>query len=152
VPGDGGADVTDAGLLAEQLVWAATSPAAANEAFNIVNGDVFRWRQLWPVIADGLGVGRTSAFPGHSQPLAERFAGAGPVWERIVERHGLLGGQLDRLASWWHTDGDLSRPTETFADMTKSRAHGFLGFRDTRRSFLDLFGRLRDEKVIPRLD
>ncbi|HEX9335311.1 MAG TPA: NAD-dependent dehydratase, partial [Pseudonocardiaceae bacterium] len=147
---NGVTDVTDATLLADQAVWAATSPNAANEAFNTVNGDVFRWRQLWPVVADGLGV-PAADYPGHAQPLAERFADAGPVWDRIVERHGLVGGELDRLASWWHTDGDLGRETETFADMTKSRAHGFLGFRDTRRTFLDLFDRLRDNKVIPRL-
>ena len=41
-------DVTDAGLLADHLVWAATTPAAANQALNIVNGDVFRWRRMWP--------------------------------------------------------------------------------------------------------
>jgi nucleoside-diphosphate-sugar epimerase len=148
---DGVTDVTDAGLLADQLAWAATSDRAANEAFNTVNGDVFRWRQLWPVVAAGLGV-PVAPYPGHAQPLAERFADAGPVWQRIVDRHGLVGGDLDRLASWWHTDGDLGRPAETFADMTKSRAHGFTGFRDTRKSFLDLFDRLRDNSIIPPLD
>jgi nucleoside-diphosphate-sugar epimerase len=106
---DGVTDVTDAALLADQLAWAATSPRARNEAFNTVNGDVFRWRRLWPVVA----------------------------------------GPLDRLASWWHTDGDLGRPVEAFGDMTKSRAHGFTGFRDTRKTFLDLFDRLRDNKIIP---
>ncbi|HKN98700.1 MAG TPA: SDR family oxidoreductase [Pseudonocardiaceae bacterium] len=148
---DGVTDLTDATLLAEQLSWAATSPNAANEAFNTVNGDVFRWRQLWPVVAGGLGV-PAAPYPGHAQPLAERFADAGPVWRRIVERHGLVRDDLDRLASWWHTDGDLGRQTETFADMTKSRTHGFTGFRDTRRTFLDLFDRLRDNKIIPPLD
>lgn len=34
--------VTDAGLLAEAMTWAATSPNAANEAFNLTNGDAFR--------------------------------------------------------------------------------------------------------------
>ncbi|HEX3588744.1 MAG TPA: SDR family oxidoreductase [Pseudonocardiaceae bacterium] len=148
---DGITDVTDADLVAEQLVWAATSPNARNEAFNTVNGEVFRWRQLWPVVAEGLGV-PVAPYPGHAQPLAQRFADAGPTWHRIVERHGLVRDDLDRLASWWHTDGDLGRETETFADMTKSRTHGFTGFRDTRKTFLDLFDRLRDNKVIPPLD
>ena len=49
-------DVTDATLLADHLVWAATTPAAANQALNIVNGDVFRWRRLWPRLAEALGV------------------------------------------------------------------------------------------------
>lgn len=36
-------DMTDARILAQHLLWAATPPAAANEAFNVVNGNVFRW-------------------------------------------------------------------------------------------------------------
>ena len=49
-------DVTDAGLLADHLVWAATTPGAANHALNIVNGDVFRWRRMWPRLAAALDV------------------------------------------------------------------------------------------------
>ena len=49
-------DVTDARLLAEHLEWAATTPAARNQAFNVVNGDVFRWRWLWPQLAAYFGV------------------------------------------------------------------------------------------------
>jgi nucleoside-diphosphate-sugar epimerase len=141
-------DVTDARLLAEQLVWAATAPAAANQAFNTVNGDVFRWRQLWPVLAGGLGL-TAAEYPGEARPLAERFAHAGPVWARIAAEHGLARPELAGLASWWHTDGDLGRSVETFADMTKSRTCGFTGFRDTRRSFLDLFDQLRAHRIIP---
>jgi hypothetical protein len=32
------------------------SPQAANKAFNITNGDVFEWRNLWPTLAETLGV------------------------------------------------------------------------------------------------
>jgi nucleoside-diphosphate-sugar epimerase len=148
---DGITDVTDARLLADQLVWAATDPVAADQAFNTVNGDVFRWRQLWPVVAGGLGL-RPAEYPGHAEPLAERFADAGPIWDRIVAEHGLAGNGLAELASWWHTDGDLGREAETFADMTKSRTFGFTGFRDTRRSFLDLFDQLRAHRIIPPSD
>lgn len=49
-------DVTDARLLASHLSWAATTPAAANQAFNVVNGDVFRWRWLWPKLAMYFGI------------------------------------------------------------------------------------------------
>ena len=144
---EGVTDVTDAGLLAEQLVWSATTPAGANQALNTVNGDVFRWRQLWPVLAADLGVA-TGPYPGHARSLEEEMAGRGAEWDAIVARHDLAPNALDRLASWWHTDSDLGREVETFADMTKSRALGFFGFRDTRRTFLDLFARLRDERVI----
>ena len=143
-------DVTDARLLARQLAWAATDPRAANEAFNIVNGDVFRWRRMWGVVAEGLGVD-PAPYPGHETPLEQQMADAGPVWDEIVTRHGLRPHRLEDIASWWHSDADLSRPLETFTDMGKSRRHGFLDHQSTERSFLDLFGRLRAERVIPAL-
>jgi len=147
---EGVTDLTEAGLLADQLEWAATTPAAANQAFNTVNGDVFRWRRMWGVIAEDLGV-EVGEYPGEARLLAEEMTAEDyePVWQRIVERYDLRPTRLTELASWWHTDGDLGRPTETFADMTKSRELGFLGFRRTDASFLSLFERLRAERIIP---
>src|SRR4051794_38450145 len=115
---EGVTDVTDARLLARQLVWAATTPAAANEAFNIVNGDVFRWRRMWGVLAEGIGV-QPAPYPGHATPLEEQMRDAGPVWADIVTRHGLEPYALEALASWWHTDADLGRTLETFTGMNK---------------------------------
>jgi nucleoside-diphosphate-sugar epimerase len=141
-------DVTDARLLADHLVWAATTPAAANEALNIVNGDVFRWRRLWPRLAEALGV-EPVGFNGEPAPLEEQMAGAGEIWPGIVQRHNLRDFPVDTLASWWHTDADLGRTVETFTDMGRSRRLGFYGVRDTPTSFTDLFERLRAERIIP---
>ena len=124
-------DVTDAGLLADHLVWAATTPAAANQALNIVNGDVFRWRRLWPRLAAALGV-EPVPFDGEPAPLEQQMADAGEIWPEIVRRHGLRDLDVETLASWWHTDADLGRTVETFTDMGRSRRLGFLGVRDTR--------------------
>jgi nucleoside-diphosphate-sugar epimerase len=49
-------EAADADLVADVMVWAAQSPQAANEAFNITNGDVFEWRNVWPGLAETLGV------------------------------------------------------------------------------------------------
>jgi len=49
-------DMTDAGLLARHLEWAATTEAARDQAFNIVNGDVFRWSWMWTRLADWFGL------------------------------------------------------------------------------------------------
>ena len=141
-------DVTDAGLLADHLVWAATTPAAANEALNIVNGDVFRWRRMWPRLADALGV-EAVPFDGEPAPLEQQMADAGDVWPEIVRRHGLRDTNVESLASWWHTDADLGRTIETFTDMGRSRRLGFLGVRDTESSFTDLFARLREARIVP---
>jgi nucleoside-diphosphate-sugar epimerase len=141
-------DVTDARLLADHLVWAAETPAAANHALNIVNGDVFRWRRLWPRLAVALGVESVS-FDGTPAPLEQQMADAAEIWPEIVRRHGLRETSVDNLASWWHTDADLGRTVETFTDMGRSRRLGFLGVRDTESSFIDLFARLRAERIVP---
>ena len=143
-------DVTDARILARHLEWAAVTPEASNEAFNIVNGDQFRWRRMWGIIANGLGV-EAAEYPGQPTPLVEQMADAAPVWDRIVEKHGLVPHPIEELASWWHTDADLGRTIETFTDMTKSRVRGFTDYQPTDRSFLDLFERLRAERIIPPL-
>jgi nucleoside-diphosphate-sugar epimerase len=142
-------DVTDARLLADHLLWAATTPAAANQALNIVNGDVFRWRRLWPRLAAALNV-EPVPFDGEPAPLEQQMADAVDVWPDIVRRHNLRGDlDVEKLASWWHTDADLGRTIETFTDMGRSRRLGFEGVRDTESSFLDLFARLRTERIVP---
>ncbi|KAL8130591.1 hypothetical protein V2J09_019746 [Rumex salicifolius] len=46
----------DADLIAEQQIWAAVDPFAKNEAFNCSNGDLFRWKQLWRILAEQFGM------------------------------------------------------------------------------------------------
>ena len=145
---EGVSDVTDARLLARHLAWAATTPAARNQAFNVVNGEVFRWRWLWPRLAALYGV-EAAAYPGYATPLVEQMRDAGPIWERIVERYRLAPNPVERLASWWHSDADLGRPIECFTDMTKSRLLGFADYQETLRSFRDVYERLRAERIVP---
>ena len=142
------ADVTDARVLAAQLHWASTTPAAANMPFNIVNGDVFRWTWLWQQIADyfGLPVGE---YPGHPVPLEEQMADAPAIWAQIVAKHGLQDIAVNTLASWWHSDADLGRTLECFTDMTNSRTLGFTAYQQTSRSFFDVFDELRAQRIIP---
>lgn len=141
-------DMTDAGQLARHLVWAATTPAAANEAFNVVNGDVFRWSWMWGRIADWFGLA-PAPFDGTILPLEKQMQDDAAVWQRIAERDGLVEPDLSRLASPWHTDADLGRPIEVVTDMSKSRRLGFLDYRATDDAFFDLFQRLRSDRLIP---
>jgi nucleoside-diphosphate-sugar epimerase len=141
-------DMTDATVLAEQMIWASTSPAGADEPFNIVNGDIFRWRWMWPQLAAWFGV-QPVGFAGEARPLEQQMADAAPVWAEIVARHDLVEPDLDRLASWWHTDADLGRDIEVVTDMSKSRLAGFTTHHRTVDSFLALFERYRAERLIP---
>lgn len=141
-------DVTDVRMLAKHLIWAATTPAAHNEAFNITNGDVFRWSWLWEQIADWFGV-ETRGFSGTIHPLKNEMNGKDMVWKEIAKKNGLREENLGRLASPWHTDLDLGRPIEVMTDMSKSRKLGFRAYQSTKDSFFDLFQQLRTNRVIP---
>ena len=141
-------DVTDARILAEQLEWAATTPAAYGHAFNISNGDQFRWRWLWPQLAAYFGV-ESQGPPNPLAPLEGRMQTAAETWRTIAAKHQLVEPDIDKLVSWWHTDGDLGRTIECVNDMTQSRLLGFHAFQPTPASFFDLFGRLKAEHIIP---
>jgi nucleoside-diphosphate-sugar epimerase len=145
---EGLTDVTDARVLAKHLEWAATSEAGRDQAFNVVNGDIFRWRWLWPRLAADLGV-EAAPYPGRATPLAPRLADAGPVWAGIAAKYGLVEPDLGQLNSAWHTDLDLGREIEVVTDMTRSRLAGFHEYQPTLGSFLDLFARLRRERIVP---
>ena len=141
-------DMTDARQLARHLLWAVETEAAHDEAFNIVNGDIFRWQWMWGRIAEWFGV-EAAPFDGTVRPLEEQMAGDAPLWRQIAEREGLAEPDLDRLASAWHTDADLGRPIEVVTDMSKSRRLGFTAYQSTDEAFFALFARLRADRLIP---
>ena len=141
-------DVTDADLMSEQMIWAATHAEARNESFNTANGDVFRWRWLWPQLAKFFGV-EWEGFVDQPRTLESQMAGMEPVWFGIAEKYALVETDIARLASWWHSDADLGRTIEVLTDMTKSREAGFLGFRSTPASFFEKIERYRAARILP---
>ena len=141
-------DMTDARQLAAQIVWATETPAAANQAFNIVDGDIFRWSWMWQRIAEWFGL-TAAPFDGTVLPLEEQMRDDAALWRKIAEREALAEPDLSRLASPWHTDADLGRPIEVVTDMSKSRALGFLRYQATDQAFYDLFADLRESRLIP---
>ena len=141
-------DMTDAHQLARHLLWAAETPAAHDEAFNVVNGDVFRWQWMWGRIAEWFDL-EPAPFDGTVQPLEAQMDGDAPVWRSLAAREGLVEPDLSRLASPWHTDADLGRPIEVVTDMSKSRRLGFTAYQATDDAFFDLFARLRANRLIP---
>lgn len=145
---NGLSDVTDARILAEHLIWASTTEAAKNEAFNVVNGDVFRWSRLWHKIADYFEV-EAIGFEGEIHPLEKEMENDTDLWKEIAQKYRLQETSLSRLASAWHTDLDLGRPIEVMTNMAKSRKLGFNVFQDTEETFFEFFDQLREGKLIP---
>jgi len=81
----------DADLLARVIGWAGESQNARNEIFNVANGDVFVWENIWPAIAGALGMK-----PGGNIPLAldREVRPREAEWQAIREKYGLRSGNL----------------------------------------------------------
>ncbi len=141
-------DMTDARQLARHLLWATVTAAAHGQAFNVVNGDIFRWKWMWERIASWFSIA-TAPFNEGVKPLEMQMAGDAEIWRRIATRENLAEIDLSRLASPWHTDADLGRPIECVTDMSKSRRLGFTSYQATDDAFFDLFGKLRFDRLIP---
>jgi len=140
---------SDADLIAEQHIWAAVDPYAKNEAFNCSNGDVFRWKQLWKVIAEQFGIEEYGFDEeGPRLKLSELMKDKGPVWDEIVKENGLQVTKLEEVAEWWFADACFGG--NGFTDsMNKSKEHGFLGFRNTKNSLINWIDRTRVYKIVP---
>lgn len=147
---EGYAVASDADLIAEHHIWAAVDPYAKNEAFNCNNGDVFRWKHLWKALAEQFGIEEYGfdGDEGERLRLTETMRDKGGVWEEIVRENQLLPTKLEEVAAWWFADFVLG--TEPLLDsMNKSKEHGFLGFRNSKNSFITWIDRMKAHKIVP---
>ncbi|MFI0405725.1 SDR family oxidoreductase [Actinomadura sp. 3N508] len=139
-------EMTDAGLLARATVWAATDERCADQAFNINNGDLFRWSGLWPKIARFFELEVADPLPMNLETV---MADKGPLWSSMIEKHALEPHPYERLVSWPFGDAVFSWDYDVFADGSKARRFGFHDHVDTERMFLDIFTGLRNRRIIP---
>jgi nucleoside-diphosphate-sugar epimerase len=142
-------EAVDARLVAEVIEWAGQSPAAAGEHFNVTNGDVFEWRNLWPGMAEVLGV---EAGPDEPQSMVEFFSDKEELWSRVQEKHALrpipladIVGESHHYADFCFAHGAAEPPPPAFSSRIKLQQAGFTGCCDTQETFnywlRDLIGR-----------
>ncbi|MGA1677177.1 MAG: NAD-dependent epimerase/dehydratase family protein, partial [Pseudomonadales bacterium] len=122
-------EMVDASLVGRAALWAADAPAAAGETFNITNGEVFCWRDLWPAMADTLGV---RIGPEAPCALAEWLPARASLWDQVVATRGLKPITLPDLLGESHhytdlclTSGARSAPAPMFVSTVKLRQAGF---------------------------
>ncbi len=150
-PGKSGAyhsllEMTDATLLAKATVWAATAPQCTNQAFNINNGDLFRWNELWPKIANYFDMETAPPLP---MPLAVMMQDKEPLWQETIQKYGLEPHSYRDVSSWSFGDFVFGWDYDFFADGSKARRLGFHEFVHTEQMFFDIFDDLRRQRIIP---
>jgi len=216
---------TSSKLHAEFCAWAALEARAANQAFNVVNGDVESWMTLWPKVATYFGASVKKNQFAHSSsssssssylsskaiasslgkivgaaaaddvdeeekeqsstvtmapqpPISVQAAELGlegtpavqdankveqqidlvrwaqrsdvrAAWERVAQREGLDKTAFDK-ATWPFLGFVLGRNFDLVISMSKARACGWKGYRDTWESLREVFEEMKAAGVLPK--
>jgi nucleoside-diphosphate-sugar epimerase len=133
-------EAVDARVLGRMLVWAARDRAGTQgRVFNLTNGDVFTWADLWPALARTGG-----AEPGEAvaTSLRQFFADHDADWRRIAARHRLresslraLVGTSDQAVDYYFGTGRDDVHDKLVSTIEVRRA-GFAEWMDTSDSFI----------------
>lgn len=138
-------DHTDAGLLADATLWAATSPTAQNQAFNVNNGDIWRWCELWPRIASWF---ELASAPPVRVSLHQLFVDYRAHWRELAGQ-SLVEADILRLSDGKFADFVFGWNYDMFGDGSKLRRAGFTEMQATDDMFFRLFAQLRAARIIP---
>jgi nucleoside-diphosphate-sugar epimerase len=119
-----------------------------NEAFNLNNGDVFRWIYLWPKLADYFKLE-------YEEPTAKGFylkdhySEKKQEWKQIAQKYNLRWDDLGKVATFDFADLCIGREWDSMLSMSKAREAGFKGYKSTEKMYTDLFDCFRKSKIIP---
>lgn len=141
------ANFTDSELLARMMCWVVDNPAAQNQAFNCTNDGVSSWSEVWPKIAESLGMK-----PAHSDwglCVEELLVSKPGIWDEIVETYGLENFKVRDLCGSTVLDRSCAVDTHAVYSMEKARRFGFNAGNDPSAGFLRLFALLQKDRVIP---
>jgi nucleoside-diphosphate-sugar epimerase len=143
----------DVDLLARAIAWAGETDAARNQAFNVTNGDVFTWENVWPAIADAL-----EMKPGNAVPLS--LVQAYPTWiapwDDLRRKHDLISPGLEAFVglSFQYADysmryGQTQSGPPSIVSTVKINQAGFTEMMDTEARFRKWFGLARSNRLLP---
>ncbi len=147
------AQAVDADLLARAIAWAGDSKSAADEIFNITNGDVFVWPNVWPAIADAFGLE-----PGEHVPhqLNREIRPREAEWATIRDRFRLRSGTLEEFVglSFEYADytmgfGRTEPGPPAIVSTIKLMQAGFTEVLDTEIMFRKAIGQMQAERLLP---
>ena len=147
------AQAIDAEVLARAIDWAGRTTAAHGQAFNVTNGDVYAWPNVWPAVAAALGMDAGEARP---FSMVENLADRRDDWRAIATHHGLVEPDLDALVglSFQYADYQLGygrdRPGRpTLVSDVKLRQAGFHETIDTEVMLAKWLRRAQANRLIP---
>lgn len=145
----------DVRLVADAIRWAVDSPAAIGEHFNLTNGEVFGWTEIWPVLAEVMGVEPADPKPLRLSDFLEDRAA---TWSRVVARHHLRRLNLAQLLGQSHLYADYTfgvdvtvLPPPALVSSVKIKQAGFGAVYDTEVTFTYALESLIRQRILPDL-
>lgn len=140
--------LADAEQIAAAASWAATSPTASNEIFNVANGDPGRWRNTWPAVARYFELPVADPLPVPCPMVATEMR---EVWRTVAERHRLRQPDLEALVNWHWADYMFKTAfsNDVVFELGKIRRAGFSSCIDSETALLGRFEELRELGLIP---
>jgi nucleoside-diphosphate-sugar epimerase len=150
-------EAVDAELLAHALEWAATRPESGNQIFNITNGDVFVWPEIWQSIAAALGM---EAGPPAPCRLAQEVPPREAEWAAIVRKYHLRApaalkeflGESLAYADFVLGCGLTDTPPPVLVSTIKLRQAGFHECIDTEDMLRKWIARFQQSRLLPPAD
>ena len=147
------AQAVDADLLARAIAWSGEAATARNEIFNVTNGDVFVWPNVWPAIADALGFAAGEHVP---LRLDSEIRPQEAAWAEIRAAHGLRSGTLKEFVglSFEYADYTMGygrdRPgPPAIVSTIKLMQAGFCEVMDTEAMFRKAFAEMQAKRLLP---
>jgi nucleoside-diphosphate-sugar epimerase len=147
--GRSGANGTvDSDLLARAIKWAGEAEAAGNQVFNINNGDIFTWENVWPTIADAFGMEAGAHVP---ERLADTMPPCGAEWNTIREKYALAAPGLEAFVgeSFQFTDFMMRLEAPNLVSTIKLRQAGFHEVMDTEDMLRKWVATFQTRKLLP---
>jgi nucleoside-diphosphate-sugar epimerase len=145
-------DGSDARLVADQHIWAATKSSIVStngQAFNSINGPSFTWKEVWPIVGKKFGVQVPKEMVVENFLYSKAMFDKQQVWEEIVEENGLVKTKVENLANWEFLDALFRFPFKLMGSRDKVEEFGFGARYKTLNSILYWIDCMRDENVIP---
>ncbi|MDO9062382.1 MAG: NAD-dependent epimerase/dehydratase family protein [Bradyrhizobium sp.] len=143
----------DVDLLARAVAWAGEAEAARNEAFNVTNGDVFTWENVWPAIAEALDMKPGAAVP---LSLAQTWPQWVAPWDAIRHKYDLASPGLEAFVglSFQYADytmryGQAEPGPPALVSTVKINQAGFTEMMDTEAMFRKWFRQARASRLLP---
>jgi nucleoside-diphosphate-sugar epimerase len=146
-------EATDADLLARAFAWAGEAQSARNQAFNVTNGDVLVWQNIWPAIADALGMEFAEPKP---RSMATMMSESGAAWDAIRAKYKLAAPGLMEFLGESHHYADFcfgygarnAIPAHLLSNI-KIRKAGFSDCVDSEAMFRHWIKVFQDARLLP---